>query len=297
MTEVELKKTKQILIPNKYPTRFFAIDFFANLYEGSHPTYQFYGSLSDPYQSFQPGDIIPKENGLEVIQKELLFVSQKNLIGFYQNPDPYNDSEKETLSMKRALEVIRVTDLGVFIETTSDLILRDLSILQEIAQKSPVVIAIPIGNTIDTIQERFEGKGYVNYHNRIKLLHKLKDAGLVAGVIMKPMIPYVNDTPENILQIVEDVSLAGGDFIYPSFVLALDESQRNAFYHLLDEYFPGLKNVFTDKYGSKKTWTSAKLASLKKEFVFECKKRKIAFGMKDITNLYKPSSTEQFRLF
>lgn len=297
MANLENRTTKQILIPNKYPNRFFAIDFFANLYEGSHPTYQYYASFSDPYQTFDSSEVVEKDKGLEVIQKELLFVSSRNLIGFYQNPDPYNEIEKESLSMKRALEVIRVTGLGVFIETTSDLILRDLSILQEINQVSPVVIAIPIGNTIDTIQERFEGKGYVNYHNRIKLLHKLKEAGLTAGVILKPVIPFVNDTMENILQIVEDVSSASGDFIYPSFVLSLDQPQRTAFYQLLDQYFPGLKNVFTDKFGSKRTWTSAKLATLKKEFVFACKKKKIAFGMKEITGLYKPNNTEQFRLF
>lgn len=297
MTENMQKRTKQILTPNKNPHRFFAVDFYANLFEGSHPSFQFFGSLVDPYQTYSDDAVVPKEEGMEVIQRELLCITPNNIIGFYQNPDPYNDAEKDALLMKRTLEIIRLAGLGVFIETTSDLILRDLSILQEIAQKSPVVVAIPIGNSTDTIQEKFEADSFKNYHARIKLIHKIKDAGLTVGVILKPIIPFMNDNVENILQIVEDASVAGADFIYPGFVLSMESDQRLLFYEMVDEYFPGLKNIYMDRFGSKKTWTSTTLPSLKKEFVFSCKKKKIAFGMKDITNLYKPNKIEQFKLF
>jgi DNA repair photolyase len=297
LNNLSLKTTKQILIPNKNPNRFFAIDFFASLYLGSSPSFQFLASLSDPYQIYDNQPISPKSEALSVFEMEIKEKEKGSVIGFYLNPDPYNQMENEYHLMRKALQLILDYQMGVFIETTSDLIISDFDLLKKINKYAPVVITIPIGHTTDLVSEKMEGSKAIKFNDRIKLLRKCKDAGFITGILFKPLIPYMNDSEENILQIIDKATDAACDFIYPSFVITLEENQRKSFFDLIDHDFPGLRNVYMDKFGMKKTWSSPYQQNLKKQFVFACKKNKIAYGMKDIIQMIKPSKNEQFSLF
>jgi DNA repair photolyase len=297
LNNLSVKTTKQILIPNKNPNRFFAIDFFASLYQGSSPSFQFLASLSDPFQIYDNQQISPKPDALVVFENEIKEKVKGSIIGFYLNPDSYNQMEDKKHLMRKALQVVQDYQMGVYIETTSDLILNDFDLLRKIKEFAPVVITIPIGHTTDLVSEKIEGVNAVKFIDRIKLLRKCKDAGFITGILFKPLIPYINDSEDIILHIIDKAKDAFCDFIYPSFVISLEENQRKSFFELIDHDFPGLKNVYMDKFGMKKTWASPYQQNLKKQFVFACKKNKIAYGMKDIIQMIKPSKNEQFTLF
>lgn len=297
MSNSELKSTKQILFPNKQPHRFFAIDFFASLYQGSQLNFRYLASLSDPIQFYDESEIRPKANALAVVQAELQEKPEGSIIGFFQNPDPYNPIEKNQQLMRETLEIIYQKKLGVYIETSSDVIIRDFDLLKKIKSQAQVTIAIPISNSIDLMTEKLEGISASKFSDRIRLLHKCKEAGLLSGVLLKPIVPYMNDATENIMTIIDKAKDAGCDFIYPSFVITMDELQKNRFYELINKDFPGLKNIYMDRYGFKNSWSSPFQQNLKKEFVFACKKNKIKYGMKEIIFEIKPSKNEQFKLF
>jgi len=282
MKDLELKTTKQILFSNKLPNRFFAIDFWASLYQGSQYSFRYLASLADPIQIYDECLIQPKTNALSVLESELIDKPEGTIIGFYANPDPYHPIEKDNHLMNCALEIILRLKLGIYIETTSDLLLHDFEILKQIKANAPVIIAIPIANTLDLMTEKLEGPNTSKFSERIRLLRKCKDAGFISGVLLKPIVPYMNDALENILSIIEKAKDCGCDFIYPSFVITLENNQRNAFYDLINKDFPGLKNIYMDRYGVKNSWTSPFQQNLKKEFVFACKKYLFCFIICDI---------------
>ncbi|MBU1144281.1 MAG: hypothetical protein KJ971_00290 [Firmicutes bacterium] len=296
MKELSDGHVKQILVPNKNPHRFFGIDFFASLYQGSNPIFQYFGTPMDSFQVFDSSTITPKQNGIEVFTLEIRSKIPGMVIGFYQNPDPYHALEEEFHLMSKALEILSKQEIGVYIETTNDLILRDLPILQKINEKAPVVVVIPFGQINDLILHKIEPNS-PTFSQRLKLLHKLSSSGITTGILLKPIIPFINDSDENITTIIEKGRDAGASFIYPSFGISLEKNQRKDFYNLIDHEFPGLKNVCMDVFGSKKIWISTNASQLKKTFVFECKKKRMFYGMKDIVELIKPSSTVQIKLF
>ncbi len=291
------KKIKQILIPNKNPNRFFGIDYFASLYDGSDFVYRYYASLMDQRQTFSNNLLASKLGGLEVFEKEIMNIQKGSIIGFCVNPDPYNLEEKSLNLMHQALEMIKKYQLGVFIETSSNLILRDLEIIKEISKNAPAVVAIVLSHTKDPLTKTFEGDHASTYHERLKLIHKLKNEGLKVGALIKPVIPFINDSEEIINEIVNSLVPLNIDFIYPNFVLSISDEQRLNFIQLVNQSFPGLKNLYMDRFGIKRTWTSTNQQTLKKEFVFACKKNKIRFGMKEIVEFIHPNTFEQFSLF
>lgn len=293
----EEKRTKQILIPNKNPNRSFGIDFFASLYEGSYPYYKYFASLMDFEQVFSGDVITSKPGGLEAFINDISKLNPGMIVAFYQNPDPYNHVEEKEQRMIKALNAVKDHKLGIFIETSSLLVERDFDILKEINKQAPVVLAVPFTHQFDPLTLTFEGSNATKVSERLKLVHKAKQAGFVVGALFKPIIPYINDSEDIWVPLIDSLSKFEIDFIYPNFVLSVSEVQRQNFFDLVNHSFPGLKNIYMDKYGSKKTWSSPNAGVLKKEIVFSCKKYKIKFGMKDIVEQINPKIIEQFKLF
>lgn len=293
----EEKRTKQILIPNKNPNRSFGIDFFASLYDGSYPYYKYFASLMDFEQVFSSDSLSSKPGGLEVFVNEISKLNPGMIVAFYQNPDPYNVLEEKEQQMIKALNAVKEHKLGVFIETSSVLLERDFDILKEIHKQAPVVIAIPFTHQNDPLTHTFEGNDATKVTERLKLVNKAKQAGFIVGALLKPIIPYINDSEETWVPLIDSLSKYSVDFIYPNFVLSVSENQRQNFFELVNHSFPGLKNIYMDKYGIKKTWSSPNAGVLKKEIVFACKKYKIKFGMKEIVEEISPKVVEQFKLF
>jgi DNA repair photolyase len=131
---------------------------------------------------------------------------------------------------------------------------------------------------------------------KMRLIQKVNQEKIPVGVILKPIIPFVNDIENNILEIIEKSKSAGAAFIYPSFGITLSPTQRQAFMELITRELPGLRNILMDQFGLKKSWASTEQKQLKKAFVINMKKNKLPFGMKDIIGSTKETNV-QLKLF
>lgn len=296
MKNHENEVVKQILIPNKTPQKYFGVDFFARFYHGSLPLYQLFSSPLDPFQMDEGQKITAKNDFMKVFLHEISTKLPGMIIGFPQNPDPYNRLEETLMFMPQALQLLHKHSIGVLIETYSPLIIRDIPLLLELSKVAPVVVIVPVGFENEHIKNLVDPDS-PSLAEREKLIHRLKEAGIKVGTILKPIIPYINDNKTQVISLVERLSNAGCEFAYPTFGISLSDMQRKQFFQVVDNEFPGLNNIYMDTFGEKQTWVSPNSNDFKKNFVFECKKRKIPYGMKEIIHFIKPDTTIQFKLF
>ena len=279
------------LTPNKNKMKFFGVDYFANVYDGSKQTFKYFGSSIDELMIFRDEMVSFNKTKFANFEVEASAIEENSIIGFFQNPDIYSDLE----SISPILEVLDRYNLGLFIETNSDHILNDLDILKEFSLKHPLLIAITI-NSYQYIDLSFFDKTD-NLETMNKVIRKLVDKDLNVGLIFKPTIPKINDDVMELKKIIEKSDYLGVKFIYPSFTLYFDSFKIKNFYDIIEKERPDLRNFYFDKYGFRYSWESQNLNELKKVLVFDSKKNKIKYAMKDIIDLYKNDSYTQLKLF
>ena len=142
--------------------------------------------------------------------------------------DPYNPFEASLQLTRHALELIDAYQCGAAIATKSDLIVRDGDILDSIARHSPVICKLTITTTDDALAARLE-PGAPSPSRRLAALRELADRGLFAGVLLMPVLPFLEDTEENVLEVVERAAEAGASFVYPALGVTMREGQREVF--------------------------------------------------------------------
>ncbi|MDZ4957446.1 radical SAM protein, partial [Clostridium perfringens] len=117
---------------------------------------------------------------------------------------------------------------GVAIATKSDLITRDIDILKRIKEHSPVLCKITITTADDELCKKIEPNVVVT-SKRFEAIKKLADEGIYTGILLMPILPFINDTEENIINIVRLAKENGAKFIYPAFGVTLRSNQRDYF--------------------------------------------------------------------
>jgi DNA repair photolyase len=288
--------SKQILTPAKSSSRWFGVDFNANLYVGCENGCVFCDSKADSGCSDYQDSIHPVKDAIRLLDQELQGKPEHMIIGLGQRLDPYNSLDPNLRLTRGALEVINNHQQGVVIFTKSDLVLNDIDLLKKISLHSPVVVILSITTMNDEITRKLE-PGAASTVNRFKTLNKLSNEKIKTGILMVPIVPFINDTEDNVTGIIRRAKEVGVDFIYPAFGITLHEAQRKHFYEMIDKEFPGLKNIYMDTFGSKASCQSPVAAKLKKSFVFECKRQKLKYGMSDIVKTIRPVTTVQMKLF
>lgn len=289
-------QAKQLLMRTKDGARWFGIDYNLNLYRGCSHGCIYCDSRSECYQNNDFDHIQYKEQAIDLLYKELASKPRHSVIGFGSMSDPYNPVEKELEWTKKALEVLDYYKMGAILITKSDLVVRDIPILKRIQAHSPLCVIFTITTTHDLIQKKIEPHVSTT-QERLKAMKKLTEQGIHCGVLMMPIIPYINDTNENVESIVIRSKESGAFFVYPSFGITLRDRQRDYFYQMIDREFPGLKNVYMDTFGNRYSCQSPKAKDLKRTFVFECRKQKLLYGMNDIVQSIKPTKSQQLTLF
>ena len=132
------------------------------------------------------------------------------------------------------------------------------------------------------------------------MIESLSKSGLYTGILLMPVLPFLEDHIENIGEIIRKAEASGARFIYPAFGMTLRGNQRDWYYHKLHELFPGQELVrkYQKQYGNYYECRSPKAQKLWEYFSEECTKRKIAYRMEDIIHQYKKAyQTEQLCLF
>lgn len=222
-----------------------------NLYRGCTHGCIYCDARSTCYQmqhAFE--DVEVKKNGPELLEQALRRKRKRCMIGTGAMSDPYQPLEKELRLTRRCLELIDEYGFGLAIQTKSDLILRDLDLLKSISRKTKCVVQITL-TTSDEDLCRILEPGVCTTKRRIEVLRILKEEGISTLVWMTPILPFLNDTKENIEGILD---ACAREKVYGimnfGIGLTLRDGDRQYFYRKLDHHFPGLKQRYVETYGN-----------------------------------------------
>lgn len=221
-----------------------------NLYRGCTHGCIYCDSRSRVYgmnHSFE--DIEVKGNSLELLKKELR-KRPPAMVGTGSMTDPYIPLEKHLQYIRKSLKMIYDYGFGFTCITKSDLILRDLEMLKKINEKTKVVVQMTLTTSDDELCRILE-PNVCSTSRRVEVLNVLKDEGIPTVVWLSPILPYINDTADNInslLDICIDCGVKG--IICFGMGLTLRDGNREYFYSKLDEHFPGLKDKYIKKYAN-----------------------------------------------
>lgn len=275
----------------------FGNNYNMNIYKGCNHGCIYCDSRSECYGIDDFSKVRAKENPLAIIERELRSKRKKGVVGTGAMSDPYNTYEKEYKLTRGALELINRYGFGVSIDTKSDLIIRDIDLLKEISKHSPVLIKITVTTADDDLCKKIE-PNVAPSSQRFKAIRKLSEEGIFAGILMMPILPFIEDNEKNISGIIELAYRSGAKFIYPAFGMTLRQNQRDWYYKKLDEAFPTVKEKYIKNYGSSYQCPSPKEKELKSLFQQKCKNYGILYKMNDIITEYKlPYQTIQLSLF
>lgn len=222
-----------------------------NLYRGCQHGCIYCDARSLCYQMNHPfEDIWVKENALPLLEQALRAKRKKCMIGTGAMSDPYMPLEEKLQLTRGALELIHRYGFGVAIQTKSCRILRDLELLKAINDQSKAVVQMTL-TTYDERLCRMVEPNVSTTRQRAEALRKFRDAGIPTVVWLSPLLPWLNDTPENILGILEYCRGAGvKGIINFGMGLTLRDGDREYYYAALDRHFPGLKQRYIQTYSN-----------------------------------------------
>ena len=216
-------------------------------------------------------DIEVKQNAPELLEKALKSKRKRCMIGTGAMSDPYMHCEEKILLTRKCLEIIDKHEFGVTVQTKSTRILRDIDLLKSINEKAKCVVQMTM-TTFDESLCRILEPNVSTTKERFEALEIFRDNGIPTVVWLSPILPFINDTRENIEGIL-DYCIRAGVYGILCFGMGvtLREGDREYFYDALDKHFPGMKERYIRKYGNSYELTSQSYHELMKIFHDTCK--------------------------
>ena len=215
-------------------------------------------------------DIEIKENALTLLEDALRRKRQPCMIGTGSMSDPYMPLESEQRYTRRALELIKKYGCGATLITKSNKILDDIDLLKSINDSTKCVVQMTLTTYNDNLCKIIE-PGVCTTSERFKTLQVLHDAGIPTVVWLCPILPFINDTRENILGILDYCAKSKvKGIICFGMGVTLREGSREYFYNKLDEHFPGLKEKYIRRYANAYMLESPDHNELMQMFHSEC---------------------------
>lgn len=195
-------------------------------------------------------DIEIKSNAVELLEKSLRSKRRKCMIGTGAMSDPYLQAESRLQLTRKCLELIDEYGFGLAIQTKSDLILRDLDLLRSINRKSKCVVQITLTTHDENLCKVLE-PNVCTTKRRAEILNIMRDEGIPTICWMTPMLPFINDTEENIRGILDYcIKAKVYGILFFNIGVTLRDGDRQYFYQKLEEHFPGLKEKYIRTYGN-----------------------------------------------
>jgi len=257
-----------------------------NIYRGCPHGCIYCDSRSDCYKNPDFDTVKVKENALEIIRNDLRRKVKTGVIGTGAMSDPYNPLEKELKLTRNALELINSFNFGAGITTKSDLVSRDADILCDIQSHSPVIVKFSVSTADDELCQKIE-PGAATASGRFEAMRKLSAQGVFCGVLLVPLLPFINDTEENIIKILELAHDAGAKFVYTYMGMTLRKGSRENYYSNLDKIMPGISEKYEKRFGRRYTCISPSGKKLWIAFTEKCERLGLLYDMKAITYHYK----------
>lgn len=221
-----------------------------NVYRGCTHGCIYCDSRSDCYQMAHDfEDVEVKQNAPELLEDALRRKRKPCMIGTGSMCDPYMHCEEKRGITRRCLEIIRKYNCGVTVLTKSDRVLRDIDLYDSINQKSKAVVQMTL-TTADEKLCRIIEPNVSTTLERYRALKEFGKRGIPTVVWLCPILPYINDTEENLRAILDYCFEAGVKGIVNfGFGVTLRDGNRDYFYQKLDEHFPGMSDRYRERFG------------------------------------------------
>lgn len=220
-------------------------------------------------------DIEIKENALELLESSLISKRKRCMITTGAMCDPYIHLEASIEYTHRCLELILKYGYGISIQTKSSRILRDLNLLEQINKNTKAVVQMTL-TTYDEDLCKILEPNVSTTKERFACLKILSDKNIPTIVWLSPILPFINDTEENLRGLLSyciEAKVYG--IIFFGFGLTLREGNREYFYQKLDEHFPGMKDKYIKCFGNSYEIISPNANKLYKILQEECQKNNI----------------------
>lgn len=260
------KSYKKILSPNNG----------MNIYRGCTHGCIYCDSRSTCYQmNHDFEDVEIKTEAPKILMDQLIRKRKKCMIGTGAMCDPYIHLEEELEYTRRCLEIIYDLGFGLAIQTKSDRILRDLDLLKKINEKTKCVVQVTM-TTYDEELCKIIEPNVSTTKERFEILRVMNENGIATIVWICPILPFINDSIENldgILNYCIEARVYG--IICFGFGVTLRDGNREYFYDKLDKYSPELKKKYIQIFGNSYECRSPNHKILMQYFKEKCKKHNI----------------------
>lgn len=246
-------------------------------------------------------DVEVKGNAAELLEDALKRKRKRCMIGTGAMSDPYLPYENKLRITRKCIELIDNYGFGLAILTKSNLIVRDLDLLKSINSKAKCVVQMTLTTYDESLCKILE-PNVCTTKERFEVLEIMRDSGIPTIVWLCPVLPFINDTEENlngILRYCVKAKVYG--IICFGMGVTLRDGDREYFYRKLDEHFPGLKEKYQKKYGCSYEIMSDNSKNLMQIFYRECRRHNIVCDndliFKYLNEFEDRQSAQQLRFF
>jgi DNA repair photolyase len=269
-------QARTLLTRLKGPDDWFGLYYNMNLYRGCQHQCIYCDSRSECYQieDFEH-EVLVKANAIDLLGRELAGKRILGTIGTGSMNDPYMPLEAERQLTRRALQVIAGFGFPVHVITKSDLVLRDLDLLEQISRQTYAAVTFTVTTADDSLGRILEPGAPVS-SRRLEALQTLRQGGILSGITLMPILPFIEDNEENIRDIVTLAAENRAGYILPAFGMTLRDRQRAYYYDRLDRHFPGLRQRYESAYGNRYSVPARNAGSLEKVFHDLCREHGLA---------------------
>ena len=222
-----------------------------NIYRGCTHGCVYCDSRSLCYRFTHPfEDVEVKQNAPELLERALRSKRRRGMIGTGSMSDPYMHCEEKLCLTRRCLEIIHKYGFGAAIQTKSDLILRDIDLLDAINRDAKCVVQMTLTTWDSALCKKLE-PNVCDTRRRVEVLEAMRARGIPTVVWLTPILPFINDTEDNVAAILDACVKAGvKGIVCFGMGLTLREGDREYYYAALDRHFPGLKARYIRRYGN-----------------------------------------------
>ena len=271
-----------------------------NIYRGCTHGCVYCDSRSACYQfthAFE--DVEVKRNAPALLDAALASKRRRCMIGTGAMSDPYMHCEEKLGLTRRCLEVIARRGFGAAVQTKSDRVLRDLDLFEDINREAKCVVQLTLTTWDEGLCRLVEPK-VCTTARRVEVLQTLRERGVPTLVWLSPLLPFLNDTEENVLSILRACKDAGvKGIVCFGMGLTLRDGDREYYYAALDRHFPGLKRRYIETYGNAYELPSPNEKRLMSLFTRFCEENKMLCTPEDCFAYLRtlPEKYEQTSLF
>ncbi|MCL2287837.1 MAG: radical SAM protein [Candidatus Bathyarchaeota archaeon] len=254
-----------------------------NLYRGCTHGCIYCDSRSVCYQmSHDFEDIEVKRDAPKILESQLRRKRKPCMISTGSMSDSYIPLENELQVTRQCLLLIEKYSFGLAIQTKSNRILRDLDILKRINAKTKCVVQVTLTTFDEDLCRKIEPNVSTTLE-RFRVLETLQEAKIPTVVWLSPILPFINDTEENLHGLLNYcIKAKVRGILCFGFGVTLREGNREYFYAKLDEQIPGLKQKYVQQFGNAYICASPNSEQLMNIFQSKCQQQGILYKVDDV---------------